>query len=42
MKKVKKQPELSKESVVSIEKARKRIKADNFITEEKVKKRLGF
>jgi predicted transcriptional regulator len=36
------QPKLSKESVLAIEKARKRMKEGNFITEEKVKKRLGF
>ena len=40
--KAKTQPELSKEAVVAIEKARERIKAGNFITEEEAKKRLGF
>ena len=42
VKKVKTQPELSKEAVVAIEKARERIKAGNFITEKEAKKRLGF
>ena len=42
LKKVKKQPELSKETVIAIEEARKRIKAGNFITEEEARKRLGF
>jgi len=41
-KKAKTQPELSKEAVIAIEKARKRIKAGNFISEEEAKKRLGF
>ena len=41
-KKVKKQPELSKEAVIAIENARKRMKEGNFVTEEKAKKRLGF
>ncbi|MCK5299596.1 MAG: hypothetical protein KAJ54_00430 [Candidatus Aenigmarchaeota archaeon] len=41
-KKVKKQPELSKEAVTAIEQARKRMKEGNFITEEEAKKRLGF
>jgi len=40
--KAKTQPELSKEAVIAIENARKRIKAGNFITEEEAKKRLGF
>ena len=39
---IKKQPELSKEAVESIEKARKRIKSGSYITEEEAKKRLGF
>lgn len=42
VKKVKTQPELSKEAITAIENARKRIKAGNFITEEEAKKRLGF
>ena len=41
-KKSKTQPELSKEAIESIEKARKRMRAGNFITEEEAKKRLGF
>ena len=35
-------PELSKETVIAIDNARKRIKAGNFVTEEEAKKRLGF
>lgn len=42
LKKIKTHPELSKEAVIAIEKARKRIKAGNFVTEEEAKKRLGF
>jgi len=38
----KKNPELSKEAIESIEKARKRIKSGKFVTEEEAKKRLGF
>ena len=41
-KKSKTQPALSKETIESIEKARKRMRAGNFITEEEAKKRLGF
>ncbi len=41
-KKAKTQPELSKEAIIAIEKARKRIKAGNFVSEEEAKKRLGF
>ncbi len=41
-KKAKTQPELSKEAIESIEKARKRIKDGNFVTEEEARKRLGF
>ena len=33
---------ISKEAVLVIEKARKRIKSGNFVTEEEAKKRLGF
>lgn len=40
--KVKTQPQLSKEAVISIEKARKRIKSGNFVSEEEARKRLGF
>jgi len=39
---MKTQPELSKETVIAIENARKRIKAGNFVTEEEAKKRVGF
>jgi len=35
-------PELSQETIASIEKARGRIKAGNFITEEEARKRLGL
>ena len=42
IKKFKTQPELSKEAISAIEKARKRIKAGKFVTEEEAKKRLGF
>lgn len=41
-KKSKTQPELSKEAIMAIERARKRIKAGNFVSEEEAKKRLGF
>jgi flagellar motor component MotA len=41
-KKAKTQPELSKEALIAIERARKRIKAVNFVTEEEARKRLGF
>jgi len=40
--KAKTNPELSKETVIAIENARKRIKAGNFVTEEEARKRLGF
>jgi predicted transcriptional regulator len=40
--KVKTEPELSKEAVLAIENARKRIKAGNFMTDAEAKKRLGF
>ena len=39
---VKLQPELSKEAVETIEKARQRMRAGNFVTETEAKKRLGF
>ena len=42
VKKAKTRPELSREAVIAIEKARKRIKAGDFVTEEEAKKRLGF
>ncbi len=42
LKKIKTQPELSKEAIIAIEKARKRIKEGNFVTEEEARKRLGF
>ncbi len=41
-KNARKQPELSREAMESIEKARKRIKSGKFVTEEEAKKRLGF
>ena len=41
-KKAKTRPELSKEAVIAIEKARQRIKAGNFLSEEEAKRRLGF
>ena len=42
IKNFKTQPELSKEAISAIEKARKRIRAGKFVTEEEAKKRLGF
>jgi len=42
VKNTKKNPELSKETIVAIEKARERIKKGNFLTEEQAIKRLGF
>lgn len=42
VKKAKKEPELSKETIKQIEKARERIKEGKFVTEEEAKKRLGF
>jgi len=41
-KNTKKNPELSKETIIAIEKARERIKKGNFLTEEQATKRLGF
>ena len=38
----KKNPELSKETIEAIEKARERIKKDKFITEDEARKRLGL
>ena len=40
--KAKTDPELSRETVIAIDNARKRIKAGNFMTEEEARKRLGF
>jgi len=42
IKNLKTKPELSKEAISAIEKARKRIRAGKFISEEEAKKRLGF
>jgi predicted transcriptional regulator len=39
---VKTQPALSRETVMAIERARKRLKAGRFVTEDEAKKRLGF
>ena len=39
---VKTQPALSKETVLSIEKARKRLRAGKFVTGDEARKRLGF
>lgn len=36
------EPELSKETIISIEKARERIKKGNFVTEAEARKRLGL
>ena len=41
-KKAKTEPELSKETIEAIEKARARMKAGKFLTEAEAKKRLGF
>jgi hypothetical protein len=41
-KNVKKEPELSKETIEAIEKARERIRKGKFVTEAEAKKRLGF
>ena len=35
-------PNLSKETIINIENARKRIKAGNFLTEEEARKRRGL
>ena len=37
-----KEPELSKDAIRSIEKARERMKKGNFLTEEEARKRLGL
>ena len=42
VKNLKKEPELSKETIEAIEAARKRIKKGHFITEEEARKRLGL
>ncbi len=39
---IKENPELSQESIIKIEEARKRIKKGKFITEEEARRRLGF
>jgi len=36
------EPELSRETIFAIEKARERIRKGKFVTEEEAKKRLGF
>ncbi|MBS3106192.1 hypothetical protein J4419_00835 [Candidatus Woesearchaeota archaeon] len=41
-KKAKTEPALSKEAIIAIENARKRMKAGDFLTEEEARKRLGF
>ena len=41
-KNAKNNPELSKETIIAIEKARERIKKGNFLTEEQAAKRLGL
>ena len=38
----KKEPELSQETILAIEKARERIKKGKFLTEEQARKRLGL
>jgi len=42
VKNLKKEPDLSKETIEAIEAARKRIKNGHFITEEEARKRLGL
>ena len=42
VKNLKKEPELSKETIKAIEAARERIKRGHFVTEEEAKKRLGL
>jgi predicted transcriptional regulator len=41
-KNAKENPELSKETILAIEKARERIKKGHYLTEEQAAKRLGF
>jgi hypothetical protein len=38
----KKEPELSRETILAIENARKRMKAGKFLTEKEARKRLGL
>ena len=42
VKKIKKEPDLSKETLKAIESARERIKKGHFVTEEEAKNRLGL
>jgi predicted transcriptional regulator len=42
VKNTKKNPELSKETIIAIEKSRERIRKGKFLTEEQAIKRLGF
>ena len=42
VKNLKKEPELSKETIKAIEAARERIKRGHFVTEEEARKRLGL
>jgi len=42
VKNLKKEPELSKETIEAIEAARERIKRGHFVTEEEARKRLGL
>jgi len=42
VKKIKKEPELSKKTLEAIEAARERIKKGKFVTEEEARKRLGL
>lgn len=42
VKTLKKEPEISKETIKAIEAARERIKKGHFITEEEARKRLGL
>jgi predicted transcriptional regulator len=42
IKSIKKDPDLSKETIDAIEQSRKRIKQGHFLTEEEAKKRLGL
>ena len=42
VKNLKKEPELSKETIEAIEAARKRIKKGHFVTPDEAKKRLGL
>jgi len=42
VKKIKKEPELSQETITAIEQARKRMQEGNFLTEAQARKRLGL